>query len=105
MLRFRTTITRKARPGSMHGDKDIIRQYFYASSPNIATSVGEAMKSLFTGGERQYVQKTEQMWKVVNIHSNVVDGLCDLTQFEAEQALTRCQNQGGDCYLQDMTDD
>lgn len=40
-------------------------------------------------------------FRIVDEDNNVVDDLTGLTDNQAEEALTNCLNNGGDCYLQD----
>ncbi len=44
-------------------------------------------------------------WRIVDEDNNVVDELQGLTEREADEALCNCLNQGGDCYLQEMSNE
>ena len=43
----------------------------------------------------------EPMWQVVNVTDEVIDAY--LTQEEAEHLLTRCLNEGGEYWIQEMS--
>jgi hypothetical protein len=43
----------------------------------------------------------EKTFRIVDDNNNVIDELTSLSEFAAEQALTRCLNHGEDAYLQD----
>ena len=45
--------------------------------------------------------KALQKYRIVDGDDHVVDGLANLGLCEAERALCRCLNMGGDCYIQD----
>lgn len=47
------------------------------------------------------MQVQNKTFRIVDEDNNVVDNLIGLSEHQADEALTKCMNEGADCFLQD----